>query len=265
MNHLITNACLLTLFGLEEARRGKYMDRVGLIREGAVLIGEGKILAVGQKDRVLQHPDSRKGSIIDVDGRVVMPGFVDSHTHPVFAEARLKDFELRVRGKSYQEIAKQGGGIVSSIIGVRGTTEKELFLRLLKRAQRFLECGTTTVETKTGYGLDKDSELKALRAIRRLAFESALEVIPTFLGAHAIPPEYRGRSHEYINMLCREVIPIVAKEGLARFVDAFCENGYFSPEESERFLRAGLDVGLSAKIHAEQLSHSGGGASRSWT
>ncbi|MFH1725680.1 MAG: imidazolonepropionase [Elusimicrobiota bacterium] len=258
MKHLITNATLLTLSGPDVPRAGKDANRVGLIRNGALLLAEGRIAAVGLMDLVMQHPDARKGRVYDAGGRVVMPGFVDSHAHPVFASPRLKDFVLRSQGKSYQEIAAEGGGILSSIRDVRGTTERELSLKLLERTQRFVECGTTTLEAKTGYGQDKDSELKALRAIKHVAAGSPLELVPTFLGAHAIPPEYQGKPGDYIDMLCAEVLPVVAEEGLARFVDAFCERGYFTARECERFLGAGKDAGLSVKIHAEQLSRSGG-------
>lgn len=258
MRHLLTNATLVTFTGPEEPRSGKDMERLGIIRDGALLMSDGVIEAVGRRDEVLARPEARKGRVYDAGGRVVLPGFVDSHTHPLFGEPRLKDFELRARGKSYREIAEEGGGILSSIHAVRSTPEAQLVELLASQAGRFLECGTTTIEAKTGYGLDKDSELKGLRAVRTASGLSALEMIGTFLGAHAVPPEYRGRPSEYVAMLSRDVLPEVASGGLARFVDAFCEPGYFSVEDSEAFLSAGAAAGLGVKVHAEQLSRSGG-------
>lgn len=258
MKELITNATLLTLSGTDEPRTGEGMRSIGLVRDGAVFMEEGLIRSVGLSDLVLRDPDAKKARIHNAQGRIVMPGFIDCHTHPVFGEARLKDFGLRTSGKSYQEIAAQGGGIVSSIRSTRGATESELTQQLLAQTYRFIECGTTTVETKTGYGLDKDSELKALRAIKHVAAGSPLELVPTFLGAHAIPPEYQGRPGEYIDMLIKDVLPVVVKENLAKFVDAFCEKGFFSEFECRKFLKAGADAGLGVRIHAEQLTRSGG-------
>ncbi|PCI40650.1 MAG: imidazolonepropionase [Elusimicrobia bacterium] len=258
MKQLITNATLLTLAGDHEPRTKGGMRSVGLIRNGAVFMDKGLIQLVGLADTVLRDPEVKKGQIHDAGGRIVMPGFVDCHTHPVFGEARLKDFGLRTSGKSYQEIAAQGGGIVSSIRSTRGATESELTQRLLDQSSRFTECGTTTIEAKTGYGLDKDSELKALRAIKHVAAGSPLEFVPTFLGAHAIPPEYQGRPGEYVDMLIKDVLPVVVQEGLAKFVDAFCEKGFFSQFECRKFLKAGADAGLGVRIHAEQLTRSRG-------
>lgn len=221
-------------------------------------MGEGKILAVGPQDFVLREPGAKEAFRLDARGRVVVPGFVDSHTHPVFAEARLKDFALRTRGKSYEEIAAEGGGIVSSIHAVRGASEEELTRGLAARAKKFLECGTTTIEAKSGYGLDKASELKSLRAIKHVRAGSPLEIVPTFLGAHAVPAEYRGRAEDYVDMLLRDVLPAVAQEGLAEYADAFCEKGYFTRELTERFLLACSKAGLGVRVHAEQLSRSGG-------
>ncbi|MBI2361976.1 MAG: imidazolonepropionase [Elusimicrobia bacterium] len=258
MKQLLTNATLLTFAGPDGPRAGAAAGALGLIRRGAVLMDEGRIVAVGPADQVLKHPDARKGRIHDAGGRVAMPGFVDAHTHPVFAEPRLKDFELRARGRSYQEIAAAGGGIVSSLSGVRGTGERDLTALLQERAARFLACGTTTIEAKSGYGLDKDSELKSLRALKHLAAGGSIGVVPTFLGAHAVPPEYEGRPGEYLRFMAREVLPVVASEGLARYADAFVERGYFGPAEAGEFLRAAKAAGLGVRVHAEQITRSGG-------
>ncbi|TBR21112.1 imidazolonepropionase [bacterium] len=258
MKQLVTNATLLTFAGPAEPRAGAAARNVGLIRRGAVLMDEGKIVSVGPADMVAKHPDALKGRVHDAGGRVVLPGFVDAHTHPVFGAPRLKDFELRAQGRTYQEIAAEGGGIVSSVHGVRGTTEKELTSLLVDRAARFLECGTTTIEAKSGYGLDKDSELKSLRALKHLAAGGMLEVVPTFLGPHAVPPEYLGRASDYVRFLVKEVLPVVAAEGLAKYADVFCEQGYFDAYESEAFLKAAAAAGLGVRVHAEQLSRSGG-------
>lgn len=258
MKQIIVNAQVLTFAGPLAPRAGAQMGRVGPVREGAVLFEGENILSAGTRDAVKTHPAARAAREIDAGGRVLMPGFVDCHTHPVFAGPRLKDFELRGRGLSYQEIAREGGGILSSMRGVRGSTQRELSDALSARALDFLSTGTTLIEAKSGYGLDLEGELKMLRAIRHARAGSALEMVPTFLGAHALPPEYAGKAGDFVDFLCRELLPAVAKEGLARGVDAFVERGYFSPSEAETFLQAGRKAGLSVRVHAEQLSRSGG-------
>lgn len=261
MKSLIINISeLLTMIGPDRPRCGKEMSSLGLVRDGAVLIEDSVIVASGLRHIVQHHEKARGARLIDAGGRVVLPGFVDSHSHPVFAAPRLKDFEARVRGKSYAEIAEDGGGILSTVNGVRGATPEALAEGLRRRAAAFIACGTTTLEAKSGYGLDLDSELKLLRAIKLVGEEGPLELIATFIGAHAVPPEMKGRQAEYVQRVCSEMIPAVAQEDLARFVDVFCEKGYFTPEESARVLAAGGKAGLLAKIHAEQLSHNGGTA-----
>ncbi|MFA6091592.1 MAG: imidazolonepropionase [Elusimicrobiota bacterium] len=258
MKKLILNADLLTFTGPDEPRRGAQMRSVGLVRGGAVLFEDGKILAAGLRDVVQRHPDACKARIHDAGGRILMPGFIDCHTHPVFAESRLRDYELRSQGKGYQEIAAAGGGILSSVRGVRGADVETLAKGLFAKTQRFLECGTTTIEAKSGYGLDGDSELKMLRAMQAVAAGSPLEIHPTFLGAHAVPPEYAGKAEAYVDYLCREVLPKVAQEKLAEFADAFCEDGYFSAALCEKFLSACKAAGLKPRVHAEQFKRCGG-------
>ncbi|HAH05569.1 MAG TPA: imidazolonepropionase [Elusimicrobia bacterium] len=258
MKQLIVNADLATFSGPEGPRAGAEMRSLGLIRGGAVLMDGGKIVSSGLKELVLKHPDAGKARLLDAGGRLLLPGFVDCHTHPVFAEPRLRDYGLRAQGKTYEEIAAEGGGIVSSVRAVRGASQEDLARGLFERARRFLECGTTTLEAKSGYGLDPDSELKMLRAMKAAAAGSPLEILPTFLGAHAVPPEYAGRTDDYVRLLVSEVLPVVAREGLARFADAFCEEGYFSPEQAEFYLKACQGAGLGLRLHAEQFTRCGG-------
>lgn len=258
MKQLVLNAGqLLTMTGPDRPRHGKEMRSLGLIRDGAVLTDGGKILAAGFRDVVLGHPEAGSARIVDAGGRVVLPGFVDSHAHPVFAAPRLDDFELRIGGASYHEIAQKGGGILSTVSKVRGSSSAFLVEGLRRRAERFLESGTTTLEAKSGYALELEGELKMLRAVREAAASTALELVPTLLGAHAVPPELRGRRDDYVRRVCEEMIPAAAGEKLARFCDVFCEDGYFSLADSEKILEAALKAGLGVKIHAEQLSRSG--------
>ena len=259
MRILLTHAGqLLTFRGPARARAGAEMRELGLVRGGAVLVEDGLILAVGTKSEVMAHEGAGKARIVDAEGRVVMPGLVDSHSHPVFAAPRLDDFAARVAGKTYEQISASGGGIKSSVAKVRAASEQELVDGLCHWAGRFLECGTTTLEAKSGYGLELESELKMLRAIKRAGELSALELVPTFLGAHAVPAEFAGRASEYADHVCERMIPAVAEQGLARFADVFCERGYFSQAEAERVLSAAAKAGLKAKLHAEQLSRCGG-------
>jgi imidazolonepropionase len=239
-------------------RRGASLSELGIIQDAAVLCLGGKIVSVGSTKDALRDPWLKKNrkKIIEIDcgGRVVLPGFVDSHTHPVFMHPRLVDFEKRVSGASYEEIAAAGGGIRSSIDGVREASKALVTKKLLATFTDFARHGTTTVEAKSGYGLDLASELKSLEAIRAAAREWPGTVFPTFLGAHAVPPEYRGRSQEYVDLVCNEMIPIVAKRKLARFVDVFCDRGAFSAEEAAQIFAAAEKSGLSVRAHLGQLS-----------
>jgi imidazolonepropionase len=258
MKRLILNAGqLLTMSGPDRARCGKEMSSIGLVRDGAVLVEDGKILAAGLRDLVLKHEAAGDARIVDAGGRVVLPGFVDSHSHAVFAQPRLADFESRLKGETYEQIAASGGGIISTVNGVRGASEQILASGLAHRAERFLECGTTTLEVKSGYGLDIESELKMLRAIKSAAGHCLVEFVPTFIGAHAVPPEMAGRREEYVRRVCEEMLPKVAAEKLARFADIFCEKGFFTLEDSGRVFAAAAKAGLGLKIHSEQLSRSG--------
>jgi imidazolonepropionase len=195
---------------------------------------------------------------LDAGGGTVVPGFVDAHTHPVFAGTREEEFELRVGGASYVEISKAGGGILSSVRGVRAASEEQLLAGLLVRLDRFLELGTTTVEAKTGYGLSLDDELRCLRVLARAAEQHPVELVPTFLGAHDVPPEYRDDRAAYVDLLVEEMIPRVAESGLARYCDIFTESHVFGLDDSRRILARAAELGLGLRLHVDQLTPLGG-------
>jgi len=233
------------------------MRALEIIEDGAVLARDGVIVAVGATSEVT--PRAAVDALhIDASNCVVMPGFVDAHTHPVFAGTREDEYEMRAAGLTYQEIAARGGGIRSTVRRTRAASEDELFELGKIRVRWLLEHGTTTVEAKSGYGLTVADELKILRVIRRLNDETALDLIPTFLGAHEIPDEYRNRRKEYIQLVIDEMLPLVAGEGLARYCDVFCESHVFTVDESRRVLTRAKELGLGIRLHAEQLSLSGG-------
>ncbi len=246
---LIENCSPLLFHG----RRG---EEEGVLPEGSVALADGKIVAVGPKRELAGRFRARER--IDGAGRLLTPGFVDSHTHLVFAGDRADEFVARCRGAGYEEIAARGGGIRASVRATRAATEEELFALALPRVARMAALGSTTIEIKSGYGLDVESELRILRVIRRLGEESPARIVPTFCGAHEIPDEFRGDRTGYLDLVCEEMIPRVAEAGLARFCDVFCEHGVFTPEESERVLEAGKRAGLGAKVHADELHASGG-------
>jgi len=240
-------------------RRGASLSDLGIIKDAAVLCLGGKIVSVGStkdalRDPWLQAKKNRK-KVIEIDCRdqVVLPGFVDSHTHPVFAQPRLVDFEKRITGASYEEIAEAGGGIRASIEGVRKSTKPALTEVVSAVFHDLAKHGTTTVEAKSGYGLSFDSELKSLEAIRAAAKQWPGTVVPTFLGAHAVPPEYRGRSQEYVDLICNQMMPAVAKRKLASFADVFCDRGAFAADEAEQIFRAAKQNGLALRAHMGQL------------
>ena len=194
---------------------------------------------------------------IDADGALITPGFVDSHTHPIFSGNRANEFGMRVSGKSYEEIASMGGGIISSINGVRNASEEQLLEECLERINFFLVHGTTTIEAKSGYGLTIEDELKSLRVIKRLNESSPLDIIPTFMGAHAFPPEFKNDHQGYVRLICEEMIPVVAEENLAEFCDVFCENGYFTLDDSRKILETAKEYGLIPRLHADEFVDSG--------
>ena len=196
--------------------------------------------------------------VIDCNHKLVTPGFVDAHTHPVFVNGREKEFIERISGKSYQEISNNGGGINSSIIGVREIDEIDLLDLVIKRMDDFINMGTTTIEAKTGYGLNADSELKSLRVLENAHNKHKIDIFPTFLGAHSIPNEYNGDSNAYTDLLCNEMIPAVAKQGIAKFCDVFCEEEYFDCNQSRKILEKAVEYGLIPRMHTDEFSSIGG-------
>ena len=221
------------------------------------IIENTQLLIKGEKIDTVDKNISGAYSTFDCNGKLITPGFVDPHTHPVFSSGREEEFRLRLQGASYQEIAEKGGGINSSIQGVRDATVKKLVEVVTKRMDRFLKLGTTTIEAKSGYGLDVESELKSLEVLDIVNKNHPIDIIPTFLGAHSIPPEYKANQNGYIDLLCNEMIPAVAKQGIAKYCDVFCENGYFNVIQSRRILETAKQYGLIPRLHADEFEDSG--------
>jgi len=257
---LLTNiGQLLTLRSPQSGpRRLASLKELDIIENAAVLCLGGKIVSMGTAKEAVRDPwlkkNKKRVTEIDCASRVVLPGFVDSHTHPVFMQPRLVDFEKRISGADYEEIAEAGGGIRSSLDGIRNATQSALAQKVLALFHDLAQHGTTTVEAKSGYGLSLESELKSLEAIRAAARQWPGTVIPTFLGAHVVPPEYSGRSQSYVEIVCKEMLPAVAKRELAKFVDVFCDRGAFSEMECSTIFGAALEHGFAVRAHLGQLS-----------
>jgi imidazolonepropionase len=249
---------LLTLRGEAAPRRGTALKEIGLVEDAAVVCSGGKILAAGPQREILRDPwlrsNRRKVQELDCRGGVVIPGLIDCHTHPVFAEPRLVDFEKRIAGAGYEEIAAAGGGIRSSVGAVRKATAGQLSEKVLIALNAMLEQGTSVVETKSGYGLTLEDEIKSLEAIRQAARRWPGEVVPTLLAAHVVPQEYAGRADEYVRLVCEEMIPLVARRKLARYVDVFCDRGAFTQEQSEKIMAASQRHGLGTRAHVCQFT-----------
>ncbi|MEN3027384.1 MAG: imidazolonepropionase [Chlorobiota bacterium] len=255
---LVTNIGQLVTVRAEGARVkvGEAMQELGIVHDAAMVVEE-RILWVGPKTEAYSLRSSgllRWEAEWDVGGRVVIPGFVDAHTHMVFSGSRVEEYSRRLRGATYAEIAAAGGGIMTTVRAVRAASEEELFHQASALLWSALQHGTTTVEIKSGYGLTTADELKLLRVIRRLAQELPLRIVPTFMGAHAFPPEYRGCRSEYVELICQEMLPAVAAEGLAEYCDVFVDEGYFTLQEAERILRTAQDYGLRPRLHADELA-----------
>ena len=230
-------------------------DGYGEIRDGAIAVREGRIVWLGKRSELPAHH-----ATVEHDGKGcwLTPGLIDSHTHIVYAGNRSDEFEARLNGASYEEIAQRGGGILSTVRATRAATEQELYDASLRRVTNLLSEGVTTLEIKSGYGLDLDSERKMLRVARQIGERLPVRVKTTFLGAHALPPEYAGRADDYIDAICEHMLPALAAEGLVDAVDAFCEKIGFSPAQTERVFAKARKLGLPVKLHAEQLSDQGG-------
>ncbi|MBZ5543526.1 MAG: imidazolonepropionase [Acidobacteriia bacterium] len=238
-------------------RRGPALGELGIIRDGALLAWRDKILRVGKTPELAGEARRLKAESIDCRGHIVMPGFVDSHTHLVFSGNRVDDFERRVRGATYAEIARAGDGIARSAGLVARATEHHLLAQARRFLAEFAAHGTTTIEVKTGYGLDVANEMKILRVIQRLQRTARLELIPTLLAAHALPAKYQRRPQAYLRLVSQRLIPQVGKRRLARFIDCFCDRGAFSVEQCRQIFTAGSRYGLVPRLHAEQLAHTG--------
>jgi imidazolonepropionase len=242
-------------------KRGKALRELGIVRDGAVLAREGRIAAVGARREVerawkrLPPKERRATQELDAGGRVALPGFVDSHTHLIHAASRANEYEMRIAGATYQEIARAGGGIASSVKSLRAAAPADLKQRTLAHLKRFAVHGTTTLEAKSGYGLDLASELKILRLHRELAKEQPLDIVSSFLGGHVPPREYHKRPDAYVELLLHKMIPRVAAEGLAEYCDVFCDVGAFTLAQARRILTAARACGLGLRLHAEQLTH----------
>lgn len=248
---------LITLAGgSERPRVGKQMQDIGIIRGGCVAVRDGRIIAVGKREEIAENVKAE--ITINARGKIVMPGFIDPHTHLVFAGSREDEFQMKIRGASYMEILRAGGGILKTVRETRKASIDELVNVGLKTLSVMLLHGTTTVEAKSGYGLTAEDEIKILEVMRRLNDLHVVDVIPTFMGAHAIPPEYADDPEGYVKLIIEDMIPKVAEMKLARFCDVFCEKGVFELEQSRRILEAGRKYGLEPKIHADELSYSGG-------
>ena len=240
---------------------GKQMSKLPTVKDAYLYVESGRIIDFGKMDDLNNKREryfTMSTKIIDASGKYILPAWCDSHTHIVYAGSREKEFVDKIKGLTYEEIAKRGGGIINSSKLLQKTSEEELYEQSMARLQEMVKFGTGAVEIKSGYGLNLESELKMLRVIRKMKENSEVKIKATFLGAHAIPPEYIGLPEDYVNLIINEMIPVVAGEELADFIDVFCDHGFFTTEQTERILMSGIKHGLRPKIHANELALSGG-------
>ncbi len=257
VDKIIINANqLITVAGGKRARVGKEMSNLGIITNGGIAIKDGIIVAVDTTDNILDN--FRPTEIIDAMDKVVMPGFVDPHTHPIFVHTRENEFEMRIEGKSYVDISLAGGGIRSTISTTKDASEELLYELAQERIKKMISCGTTTLEAKSGYGLDTESELKQLRVINKLKQNEKIDIIATFMGAHEFPAEYKDNHRGYLDILINEMIPQVAQSGLAEYCDIFTEDHVYSIAESREVLQCAKNHGLKLKMHADEIVPIGG-------
>jgi len=254
---LITGCSQLVTLRGPAPRRGRSLGDLGIIRDGALHIRDGQITAIGSRRQIEHLSEVRRAEKLELGGRIVLPGFVDSHTHLVFPASRAAEYEQRIAGASYEQIARSGGGIRSTVKASRQASPKLLKERALRFLREFAAHGTTTLEAKSGYGLDWKNELKILKVLDDLRREQPLDILPTFLGAHVVPPEFRKRPNAWVDLLMRRLIPNVAAAGLAEFCDVFCDSGAFTVAQARNVLTAGSASGLLPRIHAEQLARTG--------
>ena len=239
-------------------KSGNEMSFINSLSDAFLFCQDGLVSSFGEMKNLPSRKLSEATKIIDASGRMVLPSYCDSHTHLVFPGSREKEFVMRIKGLSYEEIASKGGGILNSSKLLHNTTEEELYEQSVTRIKEIMEMGTGAVEIKSGYGLNTKDEIKMLRVIKRIKNDYPLLVKSTFLGAHAIPEEYKNRRNDYIDKLINEMIPMVVSEELADYIDVFCDKGFFTPEETDRILNAGVKSGLKPKIHANELGFTGG-------
>jgi len=257
---LITGASQLLTIAGRVPRRGRALSNLGIVRDGAVLVRDGAIAAAGTTAKLEKLAAARKAEKLDVGGRVILPGFVDSHTHLIHAASRADEYELKIQGAGYEEIARKGGGILNSVKKLRAATSQQLKRRASAALEIFAAHGTTTIEAKSGYGLDVASELKILSLHKELGAAQPIEIVSTFLGAHVVPSEFRAKAegpNEYVKLLTDWLIPEVASNGLAEYCDVFCDRGAFSRLQSRQILAAGKKNNLVPRLHAEQLTRTG--------
>ena len=256
---LVLNASeLVTLRGPKRSRIRAEMSELSIIRDGGLAVSDGVIIDVGKSGSILKDHDAKGVEKVDASGKLVMPGFVDPHTHLVFAGSRESELDLKIKGESYMDILRGGGGIHRTVRETRAASSRELFGQSSVRLRSMMAHGTTTVESKSGYGLDRDTELRMLETSMKLGRDLPATVVPTFLGAHVVAPEYEGRTDEYVKFLVDKVLPEVARRKLALFCDVFCEKGVFSVDQSRRVLVAAKEFGLGLKVHADEIRPSGG-------
>lgn len=257
-NIIIKNASELVTCKGFKAKKGSEMNDLHIINDGAVIIEEGVIIAVGNTEEVLKNVNEDNYEVIDASGKTVLPGFVDSHTHLVFGGYRAEEFSWRLRGDSYMEIMNRGGGIINSVRGTKEASKEELIDLGKKRLNSMLSFGVTTVEGKSGYGLDFETEIKQLEVMEQLDKIHPLDIVKTFLGAHAVPKEYKGKEDEFIDFIIEEVLPVVQERNLAEFCDIFCEKNVFSVEQSRKLLLKAKEMGMKSKLHADEIVRLGG-------
>ncbi|SEF42740.1 imidazolonepropionase [Caloramator fervidus] len=258
MKLLIKNASELVTCSSFKAKKGDEMKELSIIEDGAVVVEDGYIKRVGKTEDILKDININEYEVIDASNKAVLPGFIDSHTHFVFGGYRADEYYLRLKGATYMEIMEKGGGIINSVEATKKASKEELFNLGLKRLDSMLSFGVTTVEGKSGYGLDFDTEVKQLEVYKSLNKSHPIDIVTTYLGAHSVPKEYKGKNMEYIEYIINEVLPYIKEKNLAEFVDVFCEKNVFSVDESRKLLIAAKMMGFKLKIHADEIVSLGG-------